>query len=99
MNCDEGQIRQVINNIVVNAMAMLGGGEITVTVENIELMESYYLMPLEAGHSIKLSIEDQGTGITVQDQPRIFDPFFSTKPTCNGLGLVTTYSIIQQHSG
>ncbi|MBT3832695.1 MAG: PAS domain S-box protein [Gammaproteobacteria bacterium] len=98
-NVDEGQIGQVINNMILNArQAMHEGGGITVSAANVELGQQHSL-PLEAGHYVKLSIEDSGEGIPKEIQSRIFDPFFSTKQAGNGLGLATTFSIIQKHDG
>ena len=54
---------------------------------------------LSPGNYVKISFEDQGTGIKDQDLPNIFDPYFTTKPGASGLGLATAHSIIQQHQG
>jgi len=54
---------------------------------------------LEEGKYVKISIQDQGIGIPEEYLPKIFDPYFSTKQTGSGLGLATTYSIIQNHHG
>ncbi len=99
VNVDEGQIGQVISNIVINArQAMHEGGGITVSAAKVELGKQHPL-PLEVGPYVKLSIEDSGEGIPKEIQTRIFDPFFSTKQAGNGLGLATTFSIIQKHDG
>jgi PAS domain S-box-containing protein len=99
VNVDEGQIGQVISNIVINArQAMHEGGGLTVSAAKIELRQQHSL-PLKAGPYVKLSIEDSGEGIPKEIQTQIFDPFFSTKQAGNGLGLATTFSIIQKHDG
>lgn len=96
---DEGQIRQVINNLVINAQqAMSDGGKIKVSAEKVELAGAGDI-PLAVGPYVKISVEDWGTGILEEYRNRIFDPFFTTKPTGNGLGLATAFSIIQKHSG
>lgn len=96
---DEGQISQVINNLIINAeQAMPGGGTITVSAEKIEL-DKEHGMPLDKGSYVKISIEDKGVGIPEEDHQRVFDPFFSTKPKGSGLGLATSYSIIHKHNG
>lgn len=96
---DEGQISQVINNLIINAeQAMPEGGTITVSVERIELDKDHG-MPLDKGSYVKISIEDKGVGIPAEDHQRVFDPFFSTKPKGSGLGLATSYSIIHKHNG
>ena len=96
---DENQMRRVFENIIINAcQAMLSGGIITITAENIP---SGTLLPasLIPGDHIRISIHDQGTGIPKENLPLIFDPFFTTKPNGNGLGLSTAYSIIRRHDG
>lgn len=89
----------VINNIVINAdQAMPEGGTITVSAEKIEVTKRHNI-PLDTGSYVKISIEDRGVGIPEEDRQRVFDPFFSTKPTGSGLGLATSYSIIHKHNG
>jgi PAS domain S-box-containing protein len=93
-DCDENQIGQVIDNIVINGkQAMPGGGKITITAVNVTDQ------PGHSGNYIRISIEDQGIGMPKDILPKIFDPFFSTKATGHGLGLATVYSIIQRHDG
>lgn len=99
VDVDDGQISQVIQNLVINANhAMPDGGVITIRAENYRV-ESGSLPPLDEGRYIKISIEDQGTGILKEHLPRVFDPYYSTKQTGSGLGLAVAYSIIKNHSG
>jgi len=96
---DEGQINQVIDNLVLNArQAMPDGGTITVTADNVHVPDEVKL-PIAAGRYVRVRIGDQGPGIPASHRSRIFEPFFTTKATGTGLGLATTYSIIQKHSG
>lgn len=96
---DEGQIGQVINNLIINAsQAMPDGGVIKIEAENITV-EADHNLPLEAGKYIKIIIKDSGVGIPEENLAKIFDPFFSTKTTGSGLGLAATYSIIKNHNG
>lgn len=96
---DEGQIGQVINNLVLNAtQAMPNGGLISVKAENVEIKANSDL-PLPAGRYIKLSIQDRGVGIQEGLKSKIFDPYFTTKINGSGLGLATAYSIIKNHKG
>lgn len=96
---DEGQINQVVNNLMINAkQAMPEGGAISVRCENITL-DAGRSLPLDAGAYIKISVEDQGIGITPEHLQKIFDPFFTTKQEGSGLGLATSYSIIHKHNG
>jgi len=100
---DDVQIRQVINNLIVNAReAMPAGGVIKVYAENINVITGNGL-PLKEGKYVKLTVKDQGSGIPQEDLQRIFDPYFTTKPSGTargmGLGLAICYSIIKKHDG
>jgi PAS domain S-box-containing protein len=96
---DEGQISQVINNLIINAaQAMPEGGVIKVRAENLTVKPEHSL-PLKEEKYVKITIEDQGTGISKEHLPKIFDPYFTTKQKGSGLGLATTYSIIKRHDG
>lgn len=99
-NCDENQISQVIDNIIINAkQAMPNGGNIKIVLQEADLRKDIYPMIIHEGKHIKISITDSGAGIPENILPRIFDPFFTTKKNGNGLGLATVYSIIRQHEG
>ena len=101
VNVDEGQINQVVSNIVINAVhAMPRGGMVIITAENIEIEpENRLSIPLSPGPYIKISIQDNGTGIAKKNLQSIFDPYFTTKPTGSGLGLASAHSIIEKHQG
>lgn len=98
---DEGQINQVINNLVINAkQAMPAGGELKVRAHNVILGEEKpYGIDEGDGRFIKVSFEDHGAGIPARDLQKIFDPYFTTKEKGSGLGLATSYSIIKGHGG
>jgi PAS domain S-box-containing protein len=96
---DPGQITQVFNNLVLNAVqAMPEGGTITVRAENVPPGAKPGL-PSPGSHYVKVSIQDQGPGIPPEHQSRIFDPFFTTKHKGRGLGLATAYSVVRKHEG
>jgi CheY-like chemotaxis protein len=96
---DKGQIGQVVQNIVINAMqAMPQGGVIRIKLGNT-VVDSGTAFDLSAGRYLKLSVTDTGSGIDPEHLSRIFDPYFTTKPTGTGLGLATVYSIVKKHSG
>jgi PAS domain S-box-containing protein len=96
---DEGQISQVLQNLVINAeQAMLEGGVIDVTVANESILSPSDL-PLKPGNYVRVSVTDQGIGIPQDHLSKIFDPYFTTKQKGSGLGLATTYSIIKRHEG
>lgn len=101
VNIDSGQISQVIQNLIVNAMHAMAQGRakrLEISADNIELDKpnQFYLEP---GRYVRLSVTDYGCGIPEENLSRIFDPFYTTKPTGNGLGLATSYSILLQHKG
>ncbi|MFQ5453655.1 MAG: ATP-binding protein, partial [Candidatus Zixiibacteriota bacterium] len=96
---DISQISQVLHNIVLNGnQAMPNGGKIKVSAENIFLKRQSNL-PLKAGCYVKITIEDEGAGIPPEHIEKIFDPYFTAKQNGTGLGLSTSYSIIQKHKG
>jgi CheY-like chemotaxis protein len=93
VHADEGQLFQVINNLVINAVhAMPGGGVVTVGAENDDSR-------LEGKHSVKIFVADCGDGIPQAHFQRIFDPYFTTKKQGSGLGLATSFSIVKKHDG
>lgn len=99
VDIDPGQIGQAIDNLVINAnQAMPDGGIVRIRAENIVIAAKTPL-PLAPGEYVKISISDQGTGISKANLEKIFDPFFTTKATGSGLGLSTTYAIIKKHGG
>lgn len=98
-NYDKNRIGQVIDNLIINAVqAMPAGGSITLQARNVQLNENEHsVLPL--GNYIKISITDTGVGIPNENFVQIFDPFFTTKDKGSGLGLATSYSIINRHGG
>jgi len=96
---DLGQIGQVVQNLVINAdQSMPSGGIIKVLAQNVELSPLNPL-PVEPGSYVKVSVVDQGIGMSADVMTKIFDPYFTTKHTGHGLGLSITHSIIQRHEG
>jgi signal transduction histidine kinase len=96
---DEGQIGQVIHNLIINAdHAMPKGGTITISCENSVVAETSKL-PLKQGNYVRINVRDHGVGIPQEHLSKIFDPYFTTKQTGSGLGLAMVHSIISQHSG
>lgn len=87
VECDSEQIKQVLLNLLINAIqASSGDGEIVVSARHGE-------------NSVIVSVRDQGCGMTPEQMQRLFDPFFTTKETGTGLGLPVAFQIIQQHGG
>ncbi|HEY83332.1 MAG TPA: PAS domain S-box protein [Dehalococcoidia bacterium] len=96
---DEGQMNQVITNLVINAdEAMPGGGTIRIEARNTVIRRRGAL-PLPRGNYVEIIVEDHGIGISEKHLGRIFEPYFTTKQKGSGLGLATTYSIIKSHDG
>jgi PAS domain S-box-containing protein len=100
---DETQICQVIHNIVINAReAMPQGGTLYIEADKTFLRPDNVLSLFEETY-VRLIFRDEGPGISAEDLPRVFDPYFTTKDKGTtkgmGLGLSICYSIIKQHGG
>ncbi|MEZ0217534.1 MAG: PAS domain S-box protein [Rariglobus sp.] len=96
---DKGQIGQVVQNLVINAVqAMPEGGIMHVAMRN-QRLSAMSVAQLSAGDYLCLTISDTGEGIRPEHLARIFDPYFTTKKSGSGLGLATVYSIIRKHQG
>lgn len=81
------QLEQVFMNLALNAQAAMdGGGTLTIRAYG-------------QADDVVVEFEDTGCGIPPQQIDKIFDPFFSTKPSGTGLGLFVSYGIIQGHHG
>lgn len=99
IEADRNQLNQVFNNVLINArQAMPDGGVITIEAGNTKLRAGD-VKDLPAGQYIRVSVKDNGTGISKELLPKVFDPFFTTKQFGSGLGLATSYSIIKKHGG
>jgi len=101
---DEGQIKQVLMNLYVNAwQAMPGGGQIRVSSRNLRISDRQKdaLGLSEAGTYVMVCVADTGMGMDKATMARIFDPFFTTKSRGqgSGLGLATAYGIVKSHKG
>lgn len=101
---DVGQIEQVLLNLCVNARdAMPRGGTIVIEsgVERIAHETALGSSSLGPGLYARISVIDQGGGMTPETVSRLFEPFFTTKELGNGtgLGLATAYGIVRQHNG
>ena len=85
---DEGRLREVIINLVLNALdASERGGEVRVGAKA--------LGPVE----VELWVEDDGPGVAPEEREKIFQPFFTTKAQGTGLGLAIVHAIVTQHRG
>ncbi|HBK69711.1 MAG TPA: hypothetical protein DEB05_00385 [Firmicutes bacterium] len=93
------QLNQVFVNLFINAKeAMTEGGVIQVWLEN-DLERTIERFARPEGKYVRIVVKDTGSGIPDEYLPRLFNPFFTTKPGKKGLGLTTVYSIIKNHGG
>jgi two-component system cell cycle sensor histidine kinase/response regulator CckA len=100
VEADEGQIGQVIQNIVLNAeQAMPLGGTVTISANNMRAPQKEKGALLDQRNYVEISVKDTGIGIPPEYLSKIFDPYFTTKEKGSGLGLATAYSIIRNHGG
>ena len=104
IRADENQIEQVLMNMLVNARdAMPQGGAVKFSTRNATLTAADQPpgLDLPPGDYVCLTVADNGTGMDAATKERIFEPFFTTKEQGKGtgLGLATSFGIIQQHGG
>lgn len=90
INCDEAQIRQVIVNLIENAIEA-----IYLTDQSIEILLKEDL----SSNMALIKITDKGRGISEERKKRLFEPFYCTKEKGTGLGLITCKRIIDLHGG
>ncbi len=99
INADEGQVGQLLNNLLINAgQSMPGGGTITIRAGN-ETMDGNPGNTLPPGRYVAFSVRDEGCGIQPENLARVFDPYFTTKEGGSGLGLASVHSIVRRHGG
>jgi two-component system, cell cycle sensor histidine kinase and response regulator CckA len=104
VRADGDQLGQVLLNLTLNARdALCGAGTICVRTENLVFERSLTLAvgELPAGRYVRLSVTDDGSGMTPEVMLRLFEPFFTTKPVGQGtgLGLATAYGIVRSANG
>ncbi len=103
---DPEQMNQVINHLVLNAIAaMPQGGTLRISAENLTVTDTPSDEPtsVRPGQYVRITIRDEGTGIAPEHLSAIFDPYFSTKKRGSqkgmGFGLPISHSIIRHHGG
>lgn len=93
---DPNQLKQLLLNLVLNAIhATEGPGEITLSMCNMPRGETP--APPEDRRRVHFCVEDTGSGIAPDILPRLFEPFFTTRPDGTGLGLAVVKKIADQH--
>ena len=99
VDIDEGQMSQVLNNLIINAsQAMPDGGLLEVHAEN-EIVGPGHQAGLQQGRYVCMAVKDRGVGISEEHIGKVFDPYFTTKQKGSGLGLAVSYSIVKRHDG
>ena len=103
---DPGQLTQIILNLVVNARdAMRNGGRLTLETASLTIDASeereIHSEELEPGDYVRISVTDNGVGMSDEVKQHLFEPFFTTKDEGrgSGLGLATSYGIVRQSGG
>lgn len=100
VNVDVGQFSQVVHNLVLNAVeAMPDGGRLRITGDVLPSLPPAAGAASRRGPYVRVSVHDDGPGISAAHIERVFDPFFTTKTNGTGLGLAIAYSIIRKHGG
>lgn len=88
IEADGEALKQVVLNLLLNAIqATPEGGRITIRTG------------IRSSDEVTISVRDDGVGIAPEDLEKVFDPFFSTKPTGTGLGLAMVRRIVDAHDG
>ena len=100
--CDPTQLQQIIMNLCNNASQAMGGSGIVRMVVDVSVISA----PLQLSHAslppgsyARLTVADTGNGMTAATLERLFEPFFTTRPDGNGLGLATAYEIVTSYAG
>jgi PAS domain S-box-containing protein len=84
---DAALMKQAFLNLIKNASAaMSGGGTLTITTKDAE-------------GEIRIAVADTGKGISEEDFPKIFEPYFTTKEAGTGLGLTMVFKVVKEHKG
>jgi len=101
---DQTQIEQILMNLSVNARdAMPRGGRLSIAIGSMVILdaEEYREFRLQPGKYVRITVTDNGTGMTDEVRKQVFEPFFTTKEAGDGtgLGLSTVYGVIAQHGG
>jgi PAS domain S-box-containing protein len=108
---DTTQLQQVITNMVINAKDAIddaAGGKITLALSSVTVRAGELAPDIVPGTYAKIDIQDNGCGMTTEQQARCFEPFYTTKNidhysgvglSGSGLGLSAAYSLIKDHEG
>lgn len=95
----EGELSQVLNNLILNSsQSMDRDGQITITAQQTSI-NSENSLALVAGEYVKITVKDNGCGMSPEILAKVFNPYFTTKTTGNGLGLASARSLTKKNLG
>jgi signal transduction histidine kinase len=99
---DPGQLQRVVINLSTNAaQAMDGQGTVAIALDTVGQAQEQTLShgTLAPGRYVRLVVSDTGRGMDSATAQRVFEPFFTTRPTGTGLGLASVHGIVAEHGG
>ncbi len=101
---DAAQLQSALVNLALNARDAMGtGGKLLVSIRNVTIDDAYMAQEadMEPGDYVRLSVSDDGTGMSMEAQRRAFEPFYTTKSDNGGtgLGLAMVYGFVRQSGG
>jgi CheY-like chemotaxis protein len=102
IGADRFQLRQVVTNLILNALDAMEGkrGTLTLRTEKVKLEAPHHeAYGVSAGDYVKVTVSDDGAGIRPEARERLFEPFFSTKGAGRGMGLAAAAGIVRAHRG
>jgi len=104
VKADPSQMEQLLLNMAINARdAMPNGGTVAIETRNAEIdaQKALAYPDVKPGDFVRLSVTDNGTGVSPEIVSRIFEPFFTTKPVGSGtgIGLSTCHGVVKQARG
>ncbi len=91
---DSAMVKKALHHVVENAIAAVDPKNGEILIKITEEMEQHHKRDV-----VKITVEDNGHGVTREIQNKVFEPFYSTKPTGIGLGLPTVARIVNDHGG
>lgn len=105
IHADPTQLRQVVQNLLLNASEAIGDEPGTIVIEtrrtrvDAELANRAFLPTAAAGEHIALEVTDSGSGMDAATAEHVFEPFFTTKDRGRGLGMATVVGVVRAHGG